>query len=243
MYKQLYRHLTTAIRSGHIAPGQRLPSSRELAEELGMARNTVVTVYHELLCEGFTESRVGDGTFVSLELPEIYPASLLEQSNNEPGWLTAQLSERGNRIAQEAPVSPSKWGAFMPGVPDVKQFPHQKFAQLVHRHWKAPAPEMLSYSQGGGLRRLREALAAYLGVARSVQCEPDQIIITEGVHQAIDLVTRMLGNPNDEAWVEDPGYWGARSVLTANSINAVPIPVDKHGMCIPRSEEHTSEPK
>src|SRR3546814_16295050 len=92
---------------------------------------------------------------------------------------------------------------------------------------------MLSYSQGGGLRRLREALAAYLGVARSVQCEPDQIIITEGVHQAIDLVTRMLGNPNDEAWVEDPGYWGARSVLTANSINAVPIPVDKHGMCLP----------
>src|SRR3546814_20757741 len=79
----------------------------------------------------------------------------------------------------------------------------------------------------------REALAADLGFARSVQCEPDQRISNEGVHQAIDLVTRMLGNPNAEAWVEDPGYWGARSVLTANSINAVPIPVDKHGLSLP----------
>lgn len=232
-YKQLYRHLSTAIRTGSIASGQRLPSSRELAEELGIARNTVVTVYHQLLCEGFTESRVGHGTFVSQQLPEVYPASLLEQSDGETGWLTAQFSERGKQIAKEAPASPSEWGAFMPGVPDVTQFPHQQFAQLLRKQWRAPAPEMLSYSKGGGLHRLREELAGYLRIARSVQCDPDQIIITEGVHQAIDLATRMLGAPNDIAWVEDPGYWGAKSVLTANSIKAVPVPVDAQGMCIP----------
>lgn len=233
MYKRLYQHLATAIRCAHILPGQRLPSSRELAEELGIARNTVVAVYHQLLCEGFTESRVGNGTFVSEQQPDVYPASLLEQSGQESGWLSAQLSERGNRIAREAPASPSEWGAFMPGVPDIEQFPHAKFSQLLRQAWKAQTPKMLSYSRGGGLDRLREELAAYLGVARSVRCDPDQIIITEGVHQAIDLVTRMLGNPQDVAWVEDPGYWGARTILAANGIELVPVPVDAHGMCIP----------
>nr|WP_322998710.1 PLP-dependent aminotransferase family protein [Castellaniella sp.] len=233
MYKRLYRHLTASIRSARIAPGQRLPSSRELAEELGIARNTVVSVYHQLLCEGFTESRVGNGTFVSEQQQDVYPASVLEQTDYRPGWLSAQLSERGNRIVEEAPASPSEWGAFMPGVPDVEQFPHATFSRLLRQAWRAPMPEMLSYSQGGGLKWLREELAAYLGIARSVQCDPDQIIITEGVHQAIDLVTRMLGSPQDVAWVEDPGYWGARTILAANGISTVPIPVDAHGMCIP----------
>ena len=89
---------------------------------------------------------------------------------------------------------------------------------------------MLGYSTGGGHPALRRALAEHLRLVRSVQCEPEQIVITAGIHQAIDLVARLLGDPGDRAWVEDPGYWGTRSVLASNGIEITPVPVDQHGL-------------
>src|SRR5690606_38241527 len=140
---------------------------------------------------------------------------------------------RGAQIVDEVSASPYQWGAFMPGVPDVTEFPHKKFGRIVSALWRDPAPDMLSYSYGGGLPALREALAQHLALTRSVDCEPDQIIIVEGSHQAIDLATRILGDPGDVAWVENPGYWGARSVLAANGIRIVHQPVDEEGMQVP----------
>jgi GntR family transcriptional regulator/MocR family aminotransferase len=233
-YKRLYRHFRTAILDGSLPVGQRLPSSRDLANELGIARNTIVTVYDQLHAEGYTRSVTGNGTFVCEHLSDIYQQSASPRSSAEKTSLSALLSDRGNRIALASPASPSEWGAFMPGVPDVTQFPYQKFARALPKN---PAPYMLAYSHGGGLPILREALSNYLRISRSVQCEPDQIIITEGVHQAIDLTVRMLGSHGDSAWVEDPGYWGARTVFAANGINAIPIPVDSEGMCLPAANE------
>ncbi|EWM48048.1 aminotransferase class I and II family protein [Bordetella holmesii 35009] len=127
-------------------------------------------------------------------------------------------------------------------MPDVKEFPHRKFGRIQSALWRNPAPELLTYSYGGGLPALREALAEHLGLTRSVDCDPEQIIITEGSHQAIDLATRMLGASGDIAWIENPGYWGARTVLSANGIRVEPQPVDEEGMLLPAAAEEVGTP-
>jgi len=233
MNKRLYQGIREAILEGAIPAGTRLPASRDLAAELGIARNTVVHVYGQLLAEGYTYSRQGNGTFVTDSVPDTYLASGRGRRHASAAQPGAALSRRGAQIVDEVSASPYQWGAFMPGVPDVTEFPHKKFGRIVSALWRDPAPDMLSYSYGGGLPALREALAQHLALTRSVDCEPDQIIIVEGSHQAIDLATRILGDPGDVAWVENPGYWGARSVLAANGIRIVHQPVDEEGMQVP----------
>jgi len=127
-------------------------------------------------------------------------------------------------------ASNRQWGAFVAGVPDVSLFPRQIWLRLLNRHWRRPGAETLSYNTVGGHPALRRALAEHLHLSRSVQCDPEQIVITSGIHQAIDVVARLLGDPGDRAWVEDPGYWGTRSVLTSNGIEVVPVAVDADGM-------------
>ncbi len=124
----------------------------------------------------------------------------------------------------------------MPGVPDLTEFPHKKFGRIFSALWRNPAPDLLTYAYGGGLPALREALAQHLALTRSIDCDPDQILITEGSHQAIDLATRILGEAGETAWVEDPGYWGARTVLQANGLHTVHLPVDEEGMRLPDAD-------
>ncbi|KAG1200741.1 hypothetical protein G6F35_012347 [Rhizopus arrhizus] len=121
----------------------------------------------------------------------------------------------------------------MPGVPDLTEFPHKKFGRIFSSLWRNPSPDLLTYAYGGGLPALREALAQHLALTRSIDCDPEQIIITEGSHQAIDLTTRILGEAGETAWVEDPGYWGARTILQANGLHTVHLPVDEEGMRLP----------
>lgn len=237
MNKRLYRGIREAILDGSIPAGTRLPATRDLAAELGIARNTVVHVYGQLLAEGYTYSRQGNGTFVTDSVPDAYLASGRGRRHEPAAQPRASLSVRGAQIVDEASASPHQWGAFMPGVPDVTEFPHQKFSRILSALWRDPTPTMLSYSYGGGLPALREALAQHLAVTRSIDCEPDQIIIVEGSHQAIDLATRILGDTGDVAWVENPGYWGARTVLMANGIRIVHQPVDAEGMLLPAQHD------
>ncbi|KCV50581.1 PLP-dependent aminotransferase family protein [Bordetella bronchiseptica] len=233
MNQRLYRAIREAILDGAIAADTRLPATRDLAAELGIARNTVVHVYSQLQAEGYTHSRQGNGTFVTASLPDAYLASGRHARRPAIAAVRPALSERGARIVDQVSASPYQWGAFMPGVPDLTEFPHQKFGRLFSTLWRNPHPEMLTYAYGGGLPALREALAQHLALTRSIDCDPEQIIITEGSHQAIDLATRILGGHGDLAWIENPGYWGARSVLIANGIRIEPLPVDEEGMQLP----------
>lgn len=233
MNQRLYSALREAILEGRVAAGTRLPASRDLAAELSIARNTVVYVYSQLQAEGYIRGQQGSGTFVTDTLPDTYLASgrRIRQTVSESSGPI--LSARGTEIVSGVSASPHQWGAFMPGLPDVTEFPHKKFARIVSNVWRNPAPELLSYSYGGGLLALRKTLAHHLAVTRSVDCDPEQILITEGSHQSIDLATRLLGTPGDVAWIENPGYWGARSVLSVNGIRIEPQPVDEDGMCLP----------
>lgn len=242
MNQRLYRAIREAILDGTLPGDTRLPATLDLAAELGIARNTVVHVYAQLQAEGYTRSRQGNGTFVTASVPDAYLATGRSRRHQGSGPAGPVLSERGARIVDQVSASPYQWGAFMPGVPDVTEFPHRKFGRIFSALWRKPAPELLTYSYGGGLPALREVLAEHLGLTRSVDCDPEQIIITEGSHQAIDLATRMLGASGDIAWIENPGYWGARTVLSANGVRILPQPVDEEGMLLPAAAEAVSTP-
>lgn len=236
MNKRLYHGIREAILEGSIAADSRLPASRDLAAELGIARNTVVHVYGQLLAEGYTRSLQGNGTFVNASQPDSYLASGLQSRRAPAPQPRPALSARGAAIVDGVSASPYQWGAFMPGVPDLTEFPHKKFGRIFSALWRNPTPDLLTYAYGGGLPALREALAQHLALTRSIDCDPDQILITEGSHQAIDLATRILGETGETAWVEDPGYWGARTVLQANGLRTVHLPVDEEGMRLPDAD-------
>lgn len=244
--RALYGCLRQAILDGSLPASSRLPPSRDLASELELSRNTVMHAYEQLLAEGYLRTLTGSGTFVA----DVVPDNVLWSKTGAASRHNAgndrlspiQLSCRGRGLVKNASASTVQWGAFMPGVPDVTEFPYRKFAQISTRLWRKPPPELLSYSSGGGHPELRSALATHLEQARSVNCDPDQIVITEGVHQAVDLIARLLGDPQDKAWVEEPGYWGIRSVLTINGMRVKAVPVDDEGLA-PEARHHETPPK
>lgn len=233
--RALYGCLREAILDGGLSAGARLPASRDLAAVLDVSRNTVKHAYEQLLAEGYLRALTGSGTFVADVLPE----QVLWTRPGEPAPVHAapqplrRLSRRGSAVVAGAVASPVQWGAFVPGVPDVTEFPHRKFERITARWRHSPPAEWLSYASGGGHPELRVALAEYLRQARSVACAPEQILITEGVHQAVDLAARLLADPGDCVWLEEPGYWGVRSVLGINGLRLRAMPVDGEGLAIP----------
>lgn len=236
MYRQVLRLVQQAILTGQLAPGTKLPSSRTLADDLEIARNTVLRVYDQLTAEGYVLSTTGSGTYVADTRPDTAavkprPAPGAGKPSTTREALAQQsLSARGRRLIGRAGVAPKQWGAFMPGVPDVAEFPARTWSRLQARLWKEANPELLTYAPGGGYRPLRRALSDYLRVARSVKCSPDQIILTTGIHQSMDLAVRLLTDVGDRAWVEEPCYWGARSVLQSAGLELESIPVDGEGL-------------
>ncbi|MQK21656.1 aminotransferase class I/II-fold pyridoxal phosphate-dependent enzyme, partial [Escherichia coli] len=164
--------------------------------------------------------------FVAKTGPDISLSTGSIAENSSDLTATPFLSRRGQQLLSHVSASPRQWGAFIPGVPDVNAFPHPLFSKIQARISRRPKPERLSYSCNGGTPELQQALVDYLRVSRGVHCQADQILITEGIHQAIDLVTRMLCDSGDLAWVEEPSYWGIRHVLAMNDVRVNPITVD-----------------
>ncbi|PUA17887.1 PLP-dependent aminotransferase family protein [Glaciimonas sp. PCH181] len=230
--RQIYQLIREAILTHLLPSGLQLPSSRDLARELALSRNTVTYAYEQLIAEGYLETRSGAGTFVADTTPDLLPAGRLIASPLTDASEQSELSALGAQLIQQAGASDLQWGAFMPGVPDITLFPNKIWSRLQNKHWRRAQPELLTYGNAGGYMPLREAVAEYLRIARSVNCNANQVIITTGVHQSLDIVVKLLGEHGDRAWVEDPCYWGTRSVLNSLGVKAVPIPVDAEGMCM-----------
>ena len=239
VYRQLQRHLHDAILSHRLAAGSKLPSSRLLAQELGIARNTVTEVYAHLTVAGYVTSRSGSGTYVADTAPEtlVGEAPMPGAGALMPG---RGLSQRGRRLVEGVGFSPTQWGAFMPGVPDVTEFPARVWSRLSNRHWRRPAPTLLTYAPSGGYGPLRKVLAEHLRTARGVRCRPEQIVITTGAHQAIDLAARLLADPGERVWIEEPSYWGIRSVLRSLGLALEARPTDGEGMTLPSASATTA---
>ncbi|MBE2257305.1 MAG: PLP-dependent aminotransferase family protein [Rhodobacteraceae bacterium] len=235
---RVYLALRHAIMDRNLPPGTRLPSTRALADDLGMGRNTVVRAYEQLLVEGYLEGKVGDGTYVT----DAVSSGLRAPAAKHPVDRRRQaLSRRGRSIAANVTSSIVQRGAFMPGIPDVDLFPFSIWRRLVGKYLRVDQSHLLNYAHTG-YGPLRVALANYLRVTRMMQVDPRQIVILNGSHQAIDLCARLLADDGDRAWIEDPGYWGARNVLTAAGLQVTPIQLDEKGLA-PTVEDWSLPPR
>jgi GntR family transcriptional regulator/MocR family aminotransferase len=215
--------------------GTRLPSTRALAAELGVSRTTVVTAFEALLAEGYLEGRVGSGTFVAGSLPDELLSAKPEGGREEvrPSRSGRRLSERGALLAATPTTAVRDQGeprAFRPGVPALDEFPHAVWRRIVGKLWRRPPGGLFGYGDPAGYGPLREAIAGHLGATRAVRCVPEQVIVVSGSQQALDLAARVLLDPGDAAWVEDPGYMGARGALSGAGARLVPVPVDGEGL-------------
>ena len=228
-HRQLYRILQAGIRESVLPAGLKLPPTRTLAQALGLARNTVVHVYEQLALEGYVQAGVGRGTFVAAVGPRLVERAQARSAHSVP-TRRALLSQRGSALVDEAGAGPLQWGAFTPGVPEVRMFPAPIWSRLQARVWRAATPQQMSYATGHGDAALREAIATYLQGTRGVACAPEQVVITSGTQQSLHLVAQLLADPGDAVWLEDPGYWGARSVFRAMGLKLVPVGVDGEGL-------------
>ncbi|MFW6201758.1 MAG: PLP-dependent aminotransferase family protein [Gemmatimonadota bacterium] len=237
LYRRLYRRIREAILRGAIPPGSRLPSARTMAREEGISRNTVEAAMRQLRAEGFVVRRVGSGTWVAEDLPErlLRPkAEAVSRERESVGGGSPGLSARGRRVADAGgePAFP-RGQIFAPCVPAVEAIPLEGWKRIVARHARRRSSALLT-PPPEGLPMLREAVAGYLHMNRGVRCGPEQVVIVDSTQQAISLVCRMLLDPGDEVWMEDPGYRPARRAFVACGARPVPVPVDGDGMNVER---------
>jgi GntR family transcriptional regulator / MocR family aminotransferase len=234
IHRQIYDAFRSAIVRRNLSSGQQIPSTRALSAELSISRIPILTAYAQLLAEGYFESRVGAGTFVSSSLPH-QPSPPVSRATSPP-----QVTPRSRRISRASlqlpPYKREPWtrryGPFTISQPALDSFPFKIWANLVARHGRNPLARSLEYGEPLGLKHLREVIAVYLRTSRGVRCDPQQIMIVSGSQQALDLSARVLLNPGDPVWLEEPGYWLARHVLLATGCNIIPVPVDAEGLNI-----------
>jgi len=233
LHRQIYDAYRTAIIDRILRVGQRVPSTRMLANELGISRIPILNAYAQLLAEGYFESQVGAGTIVSKSLPEeVAPGRLRRSPTSKRAPGGPRLLSRRSALLNPFDNAPWNrgWGAF--GVSQVafEQFPFRIWNSLVTRHCRKLCAEALDYGSPMGAVGLREAVAGYLRTARGVRCEANQIIIVSGSQQALEVSTRVLLDPDSAVWMEEPGYRLARSVFAVNGCRIVPVPVDDEGL-------------
>lgn len=225
--------IQSAIIDGTLPPAVQLPSSRTLAAELGLARNTIISIYETLQAEGFVVSGQGSGTYVCrIEGNVVGHAPAAVQPGPDEGdgpW----FSRRGQNVAFHPLNQFYIKRPFCAGVHDLSLFPIKVWNQLQQRHWKGAEESSLVEGEAGGLPLLRQAIAEHLRVSRGVRCEASQVIITDGTSQSIDLITRLLCDTGDEVWFENPGHWAAAKMFEGNGLHLHPIDVDDGGMPCP----------
>jgi GntR family transcriptional regulator / MocR family aminotransferase len=230
LYRQIYESYRTKILSRELRAGQLVPSSRELARELGMSRLPVLNAYAQLLAEGYFETRVGTGTFVARSFPETPTHSarqILQVSEPRQRSVSTQASALR---PYERPHWAAQLGPFQVGQPALREFPLRTWSKLVARCARRMNVDRLGYGNAMGLEELRKVIASYLRTSRGVRCESEQIMIVSGSQQALDISTRVLLNSGSRVWIEDPGYWLARRVLRGAGCRTIPVPVDAEGL-------------
>jgi GntR family transcriptional regulator/MocR family aminotransferase len=205
----LYRSLRGLIESGQMKPGDKLPTTRDIAKRFGVSRGAAVAAYEMLVADGFAEARVGAGTYVAEAVPLV------------------QAAPEAQAVV-EAEVAAPLPGTL--GCSTADETTLRIFRMLMNRHLTQPSARHFHYNDPAGSYALRVEVAAYLKAARGVVCEPDQVIMTAGTQQGLDLAVRTLLKPGDPVWIEDPCYAAARELFEGAGLSVTPVPVNGEGI-------------
>ncbi|MCW6511838.1 rhizopine catabolism transcriptional regulator MocR [Lichenifustis flavocetrariae] len=228
LHRQLYQALRLLIIDRALPPGSALPSTRAMALDLALARNTVTAAYDQLTAEGYLLNRPGARPRV-VDLP----TGVAKAATIETAQAHQPLSRRGSLMARQ-PVHHGEPGRmiFHPGMPDADYFPFGTWSRLLSRRASHAGETLFGTYDVAGHPALRRAIAAYLKAARGVLCAPEQIVVTTGAQAALDLLARLLLDPGDAVWMEEPGYYGAQSAFVAAGAKLLPLDVDAGGWAL-----------
>lgn len=240
LFRQIYLGLRDAVLSGKLRSGERLPSTRELAEQLHVSRTVVLLAYDQLLAEGYVSGRHGSGTYVTGALNLSAMQQPQPQSSrfrlSQYGKLAAVASSQLDHTRQRP--KPLRYD-FIYARSNIDLFPFEAWRRILLRNARMTRVHELDYGATPGSPHLQQAIAAHLKRGRGVICDPAQILILNGSSQALDLIVRVLVEPNDSIAVEDPGYQGTREVLRAARARLRPVPVDRDGIVPDRIPDST----
>jgi GntR family transcriptional regulator / MocR family aminotransferase len=225
----LYGELRLAIIEGRLKPGSRLPASRDFAKQYGLSRGTVVSVLERLQADGYVSCRVGSGTWVN-RVQAVTP--IRKPDFTPPVYIRRVVSGYARPkpfigLAARNGVHP-----FSMRDPAIAKFPAELWGRMAAHRARTFRSWLQSEDDGRGYRPLRDAIAGYLASSRGARCHADQIVIVSGVQQALDLLSRLLLQPGDPVWMEDPGYFGATIAFGNVGARIIPVPVDDGGLSV-----------
>jgi GntR family transcriptional regulator/MocR family aminotransferase len=237
MYVQLYDWFRSAIISGRLRPGQKVPSSRHLAAELKVSRITILSAFQQLHAEGYLKGSVGSGTYVAKSIPDhavkLTLGDALRRLPSDEQHGPRRVSKLGAKFLS-SPAIPRGFRPFQVGLPALDRFPRTIWSRLLIRHSRQTKKELMAYGDPMGRLACREAVAEYLSVVRGVRCQPAQIMIVTGSQQALDIAARVLLDPGDPVWLEEPCYPGAVRAFAAAGARLVPVRIDQEGLDVNR---------
>ncbi len=233
-YRWLYDALRGEILSGRLRPGARLPSTRDLASQYGLARGTIINAFEHLKSEGYLEGRIGAGTQVSQVLPEelLHVRSGHLAAPAVRGKRPPAISDYGRRARLFGGYENRPTRAFRANLPALDLFPTTLWAKIAARCLRRASTRDLMGCEPLGYAPLRQAVADYLSRSRGVRCVPEQVAIVSGVQEALDLTARLLLDPGDRVCVENPGYPGAVRVFEAFGAKICAAGLDDEGVAV-----------
>jgi GntR family transcriptional regulator/MocR family aminotransferase len=231
------RRCGTAILEGRLGAGDRMPASRVLAADLGVSRNTALAAVDQLVSEGYLETRRGSGSYVARDPADARPTPVPAR-NTPPTSADLKLSRRGRGLAatpRSASAIRGRWyPCFAPGRAGQQRLSLALWARLLARSWRHPANDLVQGGDPAGHPDLRNAVADYLRQARGVRCEAEHVLILSGIRQAVDLSCRLLLDPGDAVWMENPCHAGVRAAIAAAAVKIADVPVDDDGIIVER---------
>ena len=230
LFQQIYNGLRKAILSGAFQRGQKLPSTREVAEQLGISRTVVLLAYDQLLAEGFTVGRSGSGTYVSADVNVRRSTRAEESAKLSLSRFGSSAAAAWSRMTFAQSSTPSLPYDFVYGRSDLETFPFEMWRRMLLRCARRAPVSELDYGPAAGNVALKEAIATHLLRSRAVICDPSQVLVVNGSQQALDLIARVLIERGDRVAIEDPSYQGTREVLRAAGARLLPVAVDRDGL-------------
>jgi GntR family transcriptional regulator/MocR family aminotransferase len=232
LFRQVYQGVRQAILSGTLPADARLPSTRDLADQLKVSRTVVLLAYDQLLAEGFVAGRGGSGTYVAKGLSANRSTTSKKSTPLRLSIFGAAAAEASGTLGYQTRRTIAKRFDFACGrsESDIETFPFEMWRRILMRHARKTSVSELDYGPPAGSMALRAAIASHLSRSRAVVCDPSEVVVVNGSQQALDLIVRVLLERGDRVVIENPSYQGTREILSVAGARLLPVPVDRDGL-------------